>query len=106
MGGISKIDAAVIQTRGDDVRCEVGGPSTRPETLGKYVGWVMLYNGDEFDHPIVSTKPVFDTAEEALACVQDLVKEIRAMPSVWETEIKPILGDHAEPVTAIVEAAR
>jgi hypothetical protein len=70
------LTALIIQTRGKDIHCDAGGPD---KTNKKYCGWLTLYNGDEYDHELVSTDPVFDTAEAAKKYMQDLVAEVRKM---------------------------
>ena len=73
--GISRLDAMIIQSRGDDIKVQAGGPSKD----GKWAMWIMLYNGEEYDHPILSTQAVFDTEEAAIQHGKDLVAEIRAL---------------------------
>ena len=70
--GISRLTALTIQNR--NVRCEAGGP-TKDE--GKYVGWVML--DVQRWHPLFSTQPIYDTKEEAVKAMEEIVEEIRKM---------------------------
>ena len=71
--GLSKLDLMIIQTRGSDVKCDYGGPSTKN---GKYVAWITLYNRNgEYDHPILNTDAIFDSAKQALAWAKKFVKE-------------------------------
>ena len=73
--GISVISALTIQMRPDgDIRVQAGGPC---KDTGKWVMWIMLYNGDEYDHPILNTEPIFDDEEAALKYGHELVKQIR-----------------------------
>lgn len=74
MTNLSKL---IIQTRGDDIKCDVGGPSKEE---GKYVGWITLYNDGRYHTELLSTNPVFDTKEDALKYMEDLVKKMREEP--------------------------
>lgn len=75
MMGISRHTAILIQSNGDDIRCEAAGP--HPDTE-KYGGWISLWRNDR-PHiaPLVSSEYTFDTKEEAIAYMQDVVEEIR-----------------------------
>lgn len=99
MGGLSKLDAAVIQSRGDDIKCEAGGPSSE----GKWSDWIMLYRRGEFDHPVVSTQPIFNSAEEAINRMEEVVREIRAMDSINPFQIMKESGVPEQVVGAVAE---
>ena len=73
--GLSRLDALVIQTNGDDVKVEVVGPGK----TGKFGTWVMLYRDGDVHRPIVNTELVFDSEENARKFGDDLVAEVRAM---------------------------
>ena len=83
---MTRITAIIIQSRGDDIRCQAGGPA---KDNGKYVGWITLYRGDEYDHELVSTEPIFNTEKDAVAHMEDLVKEVRAM----DLDIPPVVKE-------------
>lgn len=70
------LTALIIQSRGDDIVCDAGGPTKKE---GKYVGWIQLYRNGEYDHDLVSTEPVYDSKQDAIFAMQELVKTVRAM---------------------------
>jgi hypothetical protein len=72
---MTRLTAIIIRTRGDDIRCDAGGPNRD----GKWTGWVTLYNGDDYDHELLSTQPVYDSKDAAVAAVQEVVRVVRAM---------------------------
>jgi|GEM_PF-3903176 len=78
MRGISRLTAAIIQTRGDDVRCLAGGPNDH----GKWTGWISLYRDNIYDHDLLNTQPVFDSETAAVSAMEDVVSKIRALPQV------------------------
>lgn len=69
------LTALIIQSRGDDIVCDAGGPTEN----GKYSGWIQLYRNGEYDHDLVSTEPVYDSKQDAIFAMQELVKTVRAM---------------------------
>ena len=73
--GIDRITAYTIATR-DDIVISHGGPG-KGEYEGKYVGWITLGEPDRF-RPLLSTQPVFDSAEEADEAMNKVVEDIRA----------------------------
>ena len=73
--GISRLTGMIIQSRGDDIKCDVGGPDKN----GKYVGWIMLYQDGEFDHALLDSGPSFNSEKAALEKMEALVTEIRGM---------------------------
>jgi hypothetical protein len=83
--GVSRITALIIQTRGKDVVCDVGGPSEED----KYYGLISLHRNGEFDHDLLSTEPIFNTKEQALIAMQDTVKQIRSitLPAAWAKDL-------------------
>jgi hypothetical protein len=70
--GVSRLTAAIIQSRGDDVVCSYGGP-----VEGKYVGWITLGPEDRY-RPLLNTEPVYDTGDDAKAAMERVVAEIRS----------------------------
>ncbi len=96
--GVSMMSALIIQTRGDDVRCE----AKLDQGTMQYVGWIMLYRGEHFDHPIIDTGPSFDTAEDALNYCQSLVKQIREMKLDNPLDDLP----HGEEIKEVINQAR
>lgn len=75
---MTKLTAAIIQTRGDDIKCEAGGPDNE----GKYTGWITLYRKGELDRNLLNTPPVYNTEKEAVAAVTTAVEEVRNMPPI------------------------
>lgn len=77
---MNRLSAMMIKGN-EDVRCEVAFD----KETEKYSGWIMLYKKDSYHTAIVSTNPEFDTKEDALKCVEDIVKKVRSMTSeeIW-----------------------
>ncbi|MFA6228461.1 MAG: hypothetical protein WC668_04760 [Patescibacteria group bacterium] len=73
------IDFLVIQNRGDDVKCDAGGPSKKG---GKFVAWINLYNYGEYHRPVLNTNDIFDSAEQAISWAERFVNAIRTEPEV------------------------
>ena len=99
--GLSLIDALVIQTRGDDVRVEAGGPS---KENGKYTCWINLYNGEDFHRPIVNTQTCFDTAKAAENWGREFVDKVRAMK--LDNPFDKLPDETKEAVQEIAQAAQ
>lgn len=97
---ISRLDALIIQTRGDDIRCLAGSP----DKDGKYAGWICLFRGDEYDHDLLSTNAVFPNAQAAVEHMQSLVKEIRTMEV--ENPLDSLPPELKEAIQEITAAAR
>jgi hypothetical protein len=69
---ISNITAMIIQTR-EDIICTSG----YSEKDKKYVGWITL--GEESRYrPLLNTEPKYDTAEEAVVAMKNIVEIIRS----------------------------
>ena len=73
---ISLMTAMVIQSNEGNVRCEAIGPEVE---TGKWAGVVALYRGDEFHRYVLSSTATFDSPEAAVAAMEVVVAEIRAM---------------------------
>ena len=73
--GLSLLDALVIQTNGENIRC--GAVQEKP--TGKWSGWVYLWRGGHIHRPVVNTNPVFESAEVAVSYMEALVKQVRGM---------------------------
>ncbi len=80
--GISRITALTIHSPGNDIRCGAGGP----DETGKFAGFIWLYRNDKLHCCLVSTKPIYDSEEDAKAAMAALVREIR------EEDIADIIG--------------
>lgn len=94
------LDALIIQTRGDDIRCLAGGPNKN----GKYAGWISLFRGDEYDHDILSTNAIFPSGETAIEHMRSLVEEIRKME--LENPLDSLPSEVKEVIQEITAAAR
>jgi len=53
-----------------------------PDANGKYSGWLMT--ADEKFRPILSSKPVFDTPDEATAMMRAVIKAAREIDLMGE----------------------
>lgn len=73
---ISGVTALTIKNN-PAVKCDFGGPS---EENGKYVGWIVLDIGRW--HPLLNTKAVFDTGEQAKAAMEELCRIVRKSDEV------------------------
>ncbi|MFA6594523.1 MAG: hypothetical protein WCT16_04705 [Candidatus Buchananbacteria bacterium] len=104
MGGIRIIDALVIQTRGDDIKCTFGGPSKDPKTKGKFVAWIELYNGGEYHRSILNTDACFDSGREAKAWAEKFVEAVRKMNLMTPDGIIP--SEDLKLVQEIISALR
>ena len=72
--GMNNLTYLIIATRGDDIKCDFGGPSKKN---GKYVGWITLYRNGEYDHELLNTEAIFETGLEAKEHMENLVSKIR-----------------------------
>jgi hypothetical protein len=69
------ITALEIQTNGDNIVCDVGGPAKN----GKFCGWISLFRDGDLHKHLLSTHPIFATAKEATEYVEKIVTDVRAM---------------------------
>ena len=74
--GLSRMSAMMIQGNGDNVKCAAGGPC---KETGKWAGWIELWKDGRLHTPIVSTQPAYDSKEEAVKAMEDLVEEVRKL---------------------------
>jgi len=65
------LSALTIRGR-DDIKTMATGP----DDDGKYAGWIMY--GERFE-PLVSTRPIYDSEEQATQAMQDIIDEVRGM---------------------------
>ena len=87
--GISRLTAYTIANR-TDIVIDAGGPDEN----GKWAGWITLGEADRF-RPLLSTQPVYDSKEAAIAEMRETVKAIKE-------EIAKEQGDR-DPIQAIME---
>lgn len=65
----------IIQNNGNDVTTSFGkDPKTE-----KWRGFIHLYRGGRFDSEVLSTKPIFDSSQQAEQHMKDLIKKIRKL---------------------------
>jgi len=92
---------SALKIRANRVKCQAGGPC---KDKGKFTGWIMN-DVDRWD-PIVNTESIYDSEEDAIAAMEALVEEVRALDfSAEEGKIKELLGEDAEPVSQIIRGA-
>jgi len=72
---MTRLTALIIQTRGDDIKCEI---YNRTEE-GKVAGVINLYTDGEYDHPLLSTEPIFNSDDECLTKMKEIVDHIRSI---------------------------
>ena len=71
---VTKLTALIIQSRGDDIKCEILGQTKE----GKVAGVINLYRDGEYDHALLSSEPIFDSDEQCLTKLNEIVSEIRS----------------------------
>lgn len=71
---MTRLTALIIQSRGAEVHCEAAEDSQSK----LWAGHISLYNGDRFDHLLLSTEPAFVDESLAIKAMQEIVKKIRA----------------------------
>ncbi len=67
---MTRITAFIIAT--NDVNCDAGGPDEN----GKWAGWISRMERENY-RPLISTEPVYDSKEEAVAAMEDIVKSVK-----------------------------
>jgi hypothetical protein len=73
---ISLYTALVIQTEGNDIRCE---PYRQDEATGKWAGAINLYHDGHFHTTLLSSNQIYDSSEDAVKGMEKVVAEVRAM---------------------------
>ena len=73
--GMSRLTALIIQTNGNNIKCDAAGPS--PEN-GKYSGWINLWKRGAFHQPLLNSEPVYESEEKAIEAMKEVVKAVRA----------------------------
>jgi hypothetical protein len=64
----------VLQNPENDIRCEVAGQDKK---TGKWAAAANLYHDGFFHTTVVSTQPVVDSPEAAVAFMEETLKEVR-----------------------------
>jgi hypothetical protein len=78
---MTRHSAILIREGGSQITCDASGPHDNQ----KWAGWITFWKEDRpHISPLVSSDPVFDTAEDAIAAMELLVTQIREAP---DTEI-------------------
>ncbi len=88
--GMSTMTAFTIAGN-PDIECDAGGPAEN----GKYVGWITLGEDARY-RPLINTEPIYDTPEEAVAAMEQLVVDTKASvekETVGKDPIKHVLGE-------------
>ncbi len=70
---MTRYTALVIQS-GGDIRCK----PYQHKVTGKWAGAVNLYHDGSLHTTLLSSKPVFESSEMAVAYMEDVVKRVRA----------------------------
>lgn len=73
---MTRLTAMIIQSRGDDIRCEILGED---KETGKISGCIMLYNDDVAHTMLLSSPPIFNTSQECIEKMKQAVEEIRKL---------------------------
>ncbi|MFC1608779.1 hypothetical protein ACFL2R_02560 [Patescibacteria group bacterium] len=66
--------ALIIRSIDNDIRCESLG---QEKETGKWIGGVSLYRGGEFHSILLSSKPIFDSENDAIKGMQEVVQQVR-----------------------------
>jgi|GEM_PF-2549441 uncharacterized protein YjaZ len=101
---VTLINAMIIQGQGDNIVCEVYGQSRE---TGKWAGAINLYKKGFFHRTLISSDHIFDTKEEAVIYMEDVVKKVRLINLKPQTKkVEQIIGSETMKVTKqIVSAA-
>ena len=102
--GVTLINAMIIRGQGDNIVCEVYGQS---EETDKWAGAINLYKDGFFHRTLISFDPVFNTEEEAVTYMKEVVKEVRSIDLEPQTKkVGQTIGSETMEVTKkIVKAA-
>lgn len=73
---MTRYTAYAIQNPVNDVRCEPIGQHTK---TGKWAGAINLYHAGVFHTTLVSSEPAFESSEAAVACMKDVVRQVKAL---------------------------
>ena len=68
---MTRLTAIIIKT--NVVRCEAGGPTDE----GNFVGWIM--KDVKRWEPLIQTEAIYDSKEEAIAAMKDIVADVREL---------------------------
>ncbi len=88
MAGISRLAALIIQTNDEkDITADAAGQHDN----GKYAGWITFWKyGRPHISPLISTEPIYDTAEQAEEAMQEIVAKIRAIDVLADLKEKSV----------------
>lgn len=102
--GVSLRNALIIQGQGDNIVCEPYGQSREDS---KWAGAINLYKEGHFHTTLISSQPVFDTAEKAVEFMEGVVAEVRTLNlSPQRDTITQTLGaENMGAVAKVFEAA-
>ena len=68
--------ALVIQNPANDIRCE---PYSQHKKTKKWAGAINLYHTESFHTTLLSSEPIFESSEAAVAYMEDVVKQVKAL---------------------------
>lgn len=68
---LSNLTATIIASNKDAHATQSG-----PFENGKYMGWITLSQKDHY-RPLLNTEPIYNTANEAKAAMQQLIDNLR-----------------------------
>ena len=67
---ITRYSALVIKSEDNDIRCEPYGQNSK---TGKWSGAINLYHDDFFHTTVISSDSVFESSEESVIFMQNIV---------------------------------
>lgn len=92
LGGMSRLTALAINNDGNDIRSDAG----QNKNSGLWAGCLILYRDNDFDRILINTQDIFPNKEAAIAEVDSIVQQLRAMsvaeilaPTPEETPANP-----------------
>jgi hypothetical protein len=72
---MTRLTALIIQTNGDDIRCE----SAKDADSKQFIGVVNLYKSGSFHYTLLSSRDTFETPDAAVKAIKKVVEDIRAI---------------------------
>ena len=70
------ITALTIKNNIEGIRCE---PYGQDKETGKWAGAINLYHSEVFHTTLVSSNPEFESSKAAVAFMEDVVRQVRAL---------------------------
>jgi hypothetical protein len=72
--GLNLGTVLIIQNEENDIRCE---PYDHDECTGKWAGAINLYRNEALHRVLASSTTVFDSSEEAVSHMENVVENVR-----------------------------